>query len=60
MMDDYKISENYNFQDMAGRKMILPRHSHPTNGGPSDSNCGGYSFLYDIGNETLYSTFGSN
>ena len=24
------------------------------------ANCGGYSFLYDIGNETLYATFGSN
>ena len=23
-------------------------------------NCGGYSFLYDVDNETLYATFGSN
>ena len=24
------------------------------------ANCGGYSFLYDVDNETLYATFGSN
>ncbi len=37
MMDDYKISEN--FQCGAGCKMISPHHSHPANGvSPSDSD----------------------
>jgi hypothetical protein len=37
MMDDYKISEN--FQGGAGCKMISPHHFHPTNGVcPSDSS----------------------
>ena len=36
-MSAYKISEN--FQDVAGRKVMSPHHSHPTNGvGPSDSS----------------------
>ena len=36
MMDDYKISEN--FQCGAGCKMISPYRSHPANGvSPSDS-----------------------
>ena len=36
MMDDYKISDDFN--GVEGSKMISPHHFHPTNGGsPSDS-----------------------
>ena len=35
MMDDYKISDNFN--GMEGSKVMSPHHSHPTNGvSPSD------------------------
>ena len=37
MMDNHKISDNFN--GVEGSKVMLPLHSHPTNGvGPSDSN----------------------
>ena len=36
MMDDYKISDNFN--GVAGSEVMSPHHSHPTNGGrPADS-----------------------
>ena len=35
IMNNHKISEK--FQGGVGCKMISPHHSHPTNGGPSDS-----------------------
>ena len=37
MMDDYKISDNFN--GVEGSKVISPHHFHPTNGvSPEDSN----------------------